>query len=157
MHATRSRTWAARCVPPPTVPVSIDGMVHAKYRSSPLLHGSMLMMQLDDSTFCAGSCPVAMNIAVTIFEACALKPPGPSQHTTLLRQCTRVPMEPAIALPTRFLATFSSTNAGTVVFSTSFTTSPLTVHSATTDFPLRASRQAGLHGNAPARTVLPAS
>lgn len=46
--------------------------------------------------------PVAMNMAVTMFAACALNPP----------------MDPAMADPTRFLLMLSSTNASTVVLST---------------------------------------
>jgi hypothetical protein len=46
-------------VPPPTVPTSIEGMLHVMRRSSPSLIASMRVIQFDDSTFCAGSCPVA--------------------------------------------------------------------------------------------------
>eukprot|EP00966_Prymnesium_polylepis_P103064 2387281-Prymnesium_polylepis.1 len=53
---------------------------------------SMRVMQLDDSTFCAGSCPHARKTAVTTLEACALNPPS----------------EPAIAEPTRFLFVLTS-------------------------------------------------
>lgn len=52
-----------------------QGMVHVTSRSSPPLTGSMCMMQLELSTFCAGSCPVARKHAVTILDACALNPP----------------------------------------------------------------------------------
>lgn len=63
--------------------------------------------------------PHAINIAVTIFAACALNPP----------------ILPAIAEPTRFLLIFKSTNALTDVFNTDFTISPLTMASQITDFP----------------------
>lgn len=36
---------------------------------------SMMVMQLLLSTFCAGSCPVARNTAVTMLAAWALNPP----------------------------------------------------------------------------------
>jgi hypothetical protein len=60
-----------------------------------------------------------MNIAATMFAACALKPP----------------IVPAIAEPTRFFVRFKSTSALGDVFKTDLTTSPLTMASQTTDFP----------------------
>jgi len=105
--ATPSKVNMAFCpgrdVPPPTVPTSREGMVTLMYKS-PLGSFSISVMQLDDSTFWAGSCPVARNMAVTILEACALKPP----------------ILPAIADPIKFLAMLTSTRASTVVFSTSW-------------------------------------
>lgn len=64
-------------------------------RRSPLSISSMSVMHVLDSTFCAGSCPVARKTAVTMFEACALNPPR----------------APAIALPTRFFWMLVSTIA----------------------------------------------
>jgi hypothetical protein len=65
------------------------------------------------------TCPVAMKMAVTMFAACALKPP----------------MLPATAEPTRFLEIFTSTRACTVVLRIEHTTSAGTTASHTTDFP----------------------
>jgi hypothetical protein len=59
----------------------------------------MRVMQLEDSTFWAGSWPVARNMAATMFEAWALLPP----------------IEPATAEPTRFFWMFRSTSDATVV------------------------------------------
>lgn len=64
--------------------------------------GSNKVIQLPLETHCAGSWPVAMNIAVTMLAAWALNPP----------------MAPAMAEPTRFLLTLSSESAKTVVFKT---------------------------------------
>mmetsp|Transcript_59577 Transcript_59577/g.98807 ORF Transcript_59577/g.98807 Transcript_59577/m.98807 type:complete len:213 (-) Transcript_59577:300-938(-) len=61
-----------------------------------------------------------MKRAVTMFEACALKPPT----------------APASEEPIRFFAVLSATTASTVVFSTRRTTSPLIVASTTTEQPL---------------------
>lgn len=63
-------------------------------------YSSMRVMQLEDSTFWAGSWPVAMNMAVTILEACALLPP----------------MDPAMAEPIKFFWTLRSTSDSTVVW-----------------------------------------
>jgi hypothetical protein len=79
----------------------------------------MSVMQFELTTFCAGSCPVAKKIAVRIFDACALNPP----------------IDPAIALPTRFFLMFRLHSASTVVLSTFFTTLPGITASATTLFP----------------------
>lgn len=65
------------------------------------------------------TCPVAMKMAVTMFAACALKPP----------------MLPATAEPIRFLEIFTSTRACTVVLRTELTTSAGTTASQTTDLP----------------------
>lgn len=46
------------------------------------------------------------------------------------------PILPAIAEPIKFLLTFKSTNAATVVFSVFFTTWDFTMASHTTDLPL---------------------
>ncbi|BAS80587.1 Os02g0713801, partial [Oryza sativa Japonica Group] len=78
-----------------------------------------MVMHCELSTFCAGSCPVAMNNAVTILLAWALKPPR----------------APATADPARFLIMLSSTSFSTVVLRTFCTTSPLIIASQTTDFP----------------------
>ena len=37
-------------------------------------NSTIMVKQLEDSIFWAGSCPVARNTAVTILDACALKP-----------------------------------------------------------------------------------
>jgi len=60
-----------------------------------------------------------MKMAVTMFAACALKPP----------------MLPATAEPIRFLEIFTSTRACTVVLRTELTTSAGTTASQTTDLP----------------------
>jgi len=60
-----------------------------------------------------------MKMAVTMFAACALKPP----------------MLPATAEPIRFLEIFTSTRACTVVLRTDLTTSAGTTASQTTDLP----------------------
>jgi hypothetical protein len=65
-------TWAGRVVPPPTVPTSMDGIEHDMYKSLPSFtlrhqillnrlgtYASRIVIQFDDSTFCAGSCPHA--------------------------------------------------------------------------------------------------
>ena len=81
--------------------------------------GESSVMHCEDSTFCAASWPQAMKSAVTMLEACALKPPS----------------APAIAEPTRFLAAFSSQIAATLVLSTRPTSSPGMVASTTTEQP----------------------
>jgi len=98
---------------------SIEGIVTDMWRSFPSFMGSSIVMQWELSTFCAGSWPVAMKMAVTILLAWALKPPR----------------APAIAEPARFLIVFSSTSDCTFVFRTFFTTSSLITASQTTDFP----------------------
>lgn len=98
---------------------SIEGIVTDMWRSFPSFMGSSIVMQWELSTFCAGSWPVAMKMAVTILLAWALKPPR----------------APAIAEPARFLIVFSSTSDCTLVFRTFFTTSSLITASQTTDFP----------------------
>mmetsp|Transcript_35788 Transcript_35788/g.83528 ORF Transcript_35788/g.83528 Transcript_35788/m.83528 type:complete len:308 (+) Transcript_35788:566-1489(+) len=113
----RHALCGARMVPPPTVPTSIDGIVHEMWRSSPA--AEMSVMHCDDSTFCAASCPVARKSAVTMFDACALNPPS----------------APAIAEPMRFLAVLSCTIASTLVLSVLRTMSPLIVASTTTEQP----------------------
>mmetsp|Transcript_17751 Transcript_17751/g.68860 ORF Transcript_17751/g.68860 Transcript_17751/m.68860 type:complete len:279 (+) Transcript_17751:334-1170(+) len=95
----------------------MEGMEQEMYRSSPL--GSMRVMQLELSTFWAGSCPHARYTAVTTLEACALKPP----------------MEPAMAEPTRFFCVFRSSISSTLLFSTVCTMLRLIVASTTTDLP----------------------
>ena len=57
---SRQAFCAARWVPPPTVPTSMDGIVQLMCKSIPSFDGVSCVMQLDDSTFCAGSCPQAM-------------------------------------------------------------------------------------------------
>ena len=48
--------WAGRTVPPPTVPTSMEGMVHETRRSAPSRpHGSISVRQLELPTFWAGS------------------------------------------------------------------------------------------------------
>ncbi|KAF0499396.1 3-hydroxy-3-methylglutaryl-coenzyme A reductase [Gigaspora margarita] len=59
--------------PSPTVPTSIDGIVHVMCKSLVFVIGlsiaSIIFIQFELSTFCAGSCPVAIYIAVTILAA----------------------------------------------------------------------------------------
>mmetsp|Transcript_1520 Transcript_1520/g.3959 ORF Transcript_1520/g.3959 Transcript_1520/m.3959 type:complete len:221 (-) Transcript_1520:1623-2285(-) len=116
--ASRQAACAGNDVPPPTVPTSMLGIVQHIHKS-PLTSSSIRVMQLDDSTFCAGSCPVAKKTAVTILEACALNPP----------------IAPAMADPIRFLLRFVCTRAETVVFRVVRTTSLGMTHSTTTDLP----------------------
>mmetsp|Transcript_1132 Transcript_1132/g.2546 ORF Transcript_1132/g.2546 Transcript_1132/m.2546 type:complete len:221 (+) Transcript_1132:424-1086(+) len=116
--ASRHDAWAGREVPPPTVPTSMLGIVQHIHRS-PLSCSSISVIQLEDSTFCAGSCPVAKKIAVTMLEAWALNPP----------------MAPAIADPIRFLLMFVCTRAATVVLRVVRTTSFGMTASTTTDLP----------------------
>ena len=97
------------------VPTSMAGMVTDTCRS-PLLSFSKRSRHMEDSTFCAGSWPVAMKMAVTMLEAWALKPPT----------------EAAMAEPTRFLAMLSSTSSSTLVLSVLRTTALGMVASATT-------------------------
>ncbi|VEU40590.1 unnamed protein product [Pseudo-nitzschia multistriata] len=96
--ASRQAACAGSEVPPPTVPTSMLGIVQHIQRS-PFSFSSIRVMQLEDSTFCAGSCPVAKKTAVTMFEAWALNPP----------------IAPAMADPIRFLLRLVCTNAATVV------------------------------------------
>ena len=65
------------------------------------------------------TCPLAINTAVTMLEACALKPP----------------ILPATAEPYKFLLTFKSTRSRTLVLRTVRTTDAGTTASHTTDFP----------------------
>mmetsp|Transcript_4765 Transcript_4765/g.7562 ORF Transcript_4765/g.7562 Transcript_4765/m.7562 type:complete len:201 (-) Transcript_4765:309-911(-) len=116
--ALKHAACAGSPVPPPTVPTSMLGMVHDIHRS-PSGVSSMRVMQLELSTFCAGSCPVARKTAVTLFAAWALNPPT----------------VPAMALPMRFLLRFASTMAFTDVLSVDLTTSAGIVASITTLFP----------------------
>lgn len=52
----RQVAWGERMVPPPTVPISMEGMVQEMVRSSPLAPlRSIRVMQLELATFCAGS------------------------------------------------------------------------------------------------------
>jgi len=51
----RQPPWAWRVVPPPTVPTSTEGMVTDTCRLSPSSAKSITVMQLEDSTFWAGS------------------------------------------------------------------------------------------------------
>mmetsp|Transcript_8019 Transcript_8019/g.22894 ORF Transcript_8019/g.22894 Transcript_8019/m.22894 type:complete len:260 (-) Transcript_8019:627-1406(-) len=125
--ATFMTSRQARCagsdVPPPTVPTSRDGMVQDMSRPGSASPGmsifSMSVMQLADSTTCAGSCPVARKAAATMLAAWALKPPT----------------EPAMALPMRHFWRFASTMASTVVLSVLRTTSAVMVASTTTLLP----------------------
>merc|ERR1712232_523584 len=116
--AFRQAACAGNEVPPPTVPTSIEGIVQLIQRS-PSFVSSNIVRQLLLSTFCAGSWPVAKNTAVTIFDACALKPP----------------IVPDIADPIRFFCRFVSTIAFTVVLSTDLTIDFGIVASTTTLFP----------------------
>mmetsp|Transcript_70274 Transcript_70274/g.120697 ORF Transcript_70274/g.120697 Transcript_70274/m.120697 type:complete len:328 (-) Transcript_70274:157-1140(-) len=125
---SRQAAWAGSEVPPPTVPTSMEGMVTLMCRSSsspsslpPVGDGmaSNNVMQLADSTTCAGSCPQARNTALTTLAACALKPP------TL----------PAMADPTKFLRVATSTIPRTVVLRVSLTILDGIRASHTTDFP----------------------
>mmetsp|Transcript_7878 Transcript_7878/g.26807 ORF Transcript_7878/g.26807 Transcript_7878/m.26807 type:complete len:225 (+) Transcript_7878:242-916(+) len=116
---SRHAPCAGSEVPPPTVPTSMLGMVTLTWRLSPSSATSMRVMQLELSTFCAGSWPQARYTAVTMFAACALKPP------TL----------PAMALPTRFLFVLVYTMAETVVLSVERTTEAGMTASATTVLP----------------------
>ena len=123
-RSSRHAFCGLRCVPPPTVPTSIDGIVTEIRSAAPLPSASggtasMSVMQFDDSTFCAASWPVARKTAVTMFDACALKPP----------------LVPAIADPTKFFAVLSCAAASGVVLSTRETTSAGSVASATTEQP----------------------
>ena len=53
----RQADWGGSMVPPPTVPISMEGMVQVMYRSSPLVPAfSIRVMQFELATFCAGSC-----------------------------------------------------------------------------------------------------
>lgn len=53
---SRQEAWAGRVVPPPIVPISMEGIVQVTYRSLPSSpHGSIRVMQLLLPTFCAGS------------------------------------------------------------------------------------------------------
>merc|ERR1719491_1556484 len=87
---------------------------------SPSSVSSINVMQLELSTFCAGSCPVARKTAVTILAAWALNPP----------------IDPANADPIKFLSILSLTIVFTSVLRVARTTSFGIVASTTTDFPL---------------------
>lgn len=55
-HTCKQACWGSRLVPPPTVPISIDGMVQLIYKSSfvgPL--ASIKVIQFELPTFCAAS------------------------------------------------------------------------------------------------------
>lgn len=55
-NMSRHADCAGSCVPPPTVPISIEGIVHDMYKSFPSSpHGSIKVIQLLLPTFCAGS------------------------------------------------------------------------------------------------------
>mmetsp|Transcript_12201 Transcript_12201/g.34424 ORF Transcript_12201/g.34424 Transcript_12201/m.34424 type:complete len:238 (-) Transcript_12201:703-1416(-) len=114
----RAARWEGRWVPPPTVPTSMDGMETEQYML-PSSFSSNWVMQLDDSTTWAGSWPVAMKIAATMFAAWALKPPS----------------VPAMADPMRFLLTLSSMTCFTDDLSTDSTTFFVSTASAMTDCP----------------------
>mmetsp|Transcript_63730 Transcript_63730/g.132700 ORF Transcript_63730/g.132700 Transcript_63730/m.132700 type:complete len:273 (-) Transcript_63730:1136-1954(-) len=102
---SRQPACAGRCVPPPTVPTSTLGMVTLTCRDRMSSAYSMMVRQLLLSTFCAGSCPVARNTAVTMLAACALNPP------TL----------PAMAEPMWFFCLLVSIMSYTELFSTDLT------------------------------------
>mmetsp|Transcript_9699 Transcript_9699/g.20527 ORF Transcript_9699/g.20527 Transcript_9699/m.20527 type:complete len:346 (+) Transcript_9699:339-1376(+) len=116
--ALRHALCAGSPVPPPTVPTSRLGIVHEIQRS-PSRVSSIRVMQLDDSTFWAGSCPVARKTAVTTLAAWALNPPK----------------APAMAEPTRFFWRFVFTMEGTSVLRVDRTTSFGMVASTITDLP----------------------
>jgi hypothetical protein len=72
----------------------------------------MMVMQLLLAMFWAGSCPVAMKIAVTMLAACALNPPTTRlQHKNYDQARAVLPMLPAIAEPIMFLEMLRSTRA----------------------------------------------
>lgn len=89
---------------------SIQGIVTATCRSLPPMDTDafIIVIQWELPIFWAGSLPVAINTAETIFEAWSLNPP----------------MEPARADPVKFLSMFNSNKPGTVVFRTSFKQPP---------------------------------
>mmetsp|Transcript_38031 Transcript_38031/g.80968 ORF Transcript_38031/g.80968 Transcript_38031/m.80968 type:complete len:220 (+) Transcript_38031:1790-2449(+) len=115
----RQALCGVRMVPPPTVPTSIEGIVQEMCRSLPSLAAERRVIHCEDSMFCAASCPVARKSAVTMLEACALKPPR----------------APAMAEPMRFLAVLSCTIASTDVLSVLRTMSAEIVASTTTEHP----------------------
>jgi hypothetical protein len=53
IYTSRQDPWASRTVPPPIVPISIEGIVQEIYKSRPL--ASITVMQFELPTVCAGS------------------------------------------------------------------------------------------------------
>jgi hypothetical protein len=82
------------------------------------IYVSINVMQWELSTFCAGSCPVAIKSAVTKLDAWALNPPNIIDISMQLYIYGMSPMDPAIADPIKFLFIFKSTRSFTVVFNT---------------------------------------
>src|SRR5258706_6311263 len=96
-----------------------DNVLTGEEKKKGMTHASIRVIQFELSTFCAGSWPVARNRAVRKLAACALKPP----------------IDPAIAVPTKFFLLFRLTKSATVVLRIDRTTLPGTIASATTLFP----------------------